>query len=60
MLARFRAADFMELTEDAQPIQELDIGLMLQMLDYIRVYESGMGVAVFLDGTEVEYHTEER
>lgn len=50
----------MELTEDAQPIQELDIGLMLQMLDYIRVYESGMGVAVFLDGTEVEYHTEER
>ena len=53
MLARFRAADFMELTEDAQPIQELDIGLMLQMLDY-------MGVAVFLDGTEVEYHTEER
>ena len=29
----------MELTEHAQPIQELDVDLMLQTLDHIKIYE---------------------
>lgn len=49
----------MELTEHVQPIQELDVNLMLRTLDYIKVYENGVVVTVFLDGTEIEYHTEE-
>lgn len=44
MLARFRVLDFMELTEHAQPIQELDVNLMLRTLDHIKVYESGVVV----------------
>lgn len=59
LLARFRAMDFMEITKDAQPIKELDIDLMLRTVDYIKVYENGMVVTVFLDGTEMEYKTEE-
>lgn len=55
LLAKFRAVDFMELTKDAQPIQELDVNLMLRTLDHIKVYESGVVVTVFLDGTEIEY-----
>lgn len=60
LLARFQAVDFMELTEHAQPIQELDIDLMLRVLDHTKVYESGVVVTVSLDGTEIEYRTEER
>lgn len=48
----------MELTEHARPIQELNVGLMLRTLDYVKVYESGVVVTVFLDGTEIEYKAE--
>lgn len=59
LLARFRVMDFMEITKNAQPIKELNIDLMLRTVDYIKVYENGMVVTVFLDGTEMEYKTEE-
>ena len=55
LLAKFRAMDFMEITKDAQPIKGLDIDLMLRTVDYIKVYESGMVMTVFLDGTEIEW-----
>lgn len=55
LLVRFRAMDFMEITKEAQPLQEVDIDLMLRTVEYIRVYESGMVVTVFLDGTEIEW-----
>lgn len=55
LLAKFRAMDFMEIIKDAQPIKELDIDLMLRTVDHIKVYENGMVVTVFLDGTEIEY-----
>ena len=58
LLARLRALEFMELTEHAQPIQELDVDLMLRTLDHIKVYESGVVVTVFLDGMEIEYKAE--
>lgn len=54
LLARFRAMDFMEVTKDTQPIKGLDIDFMLRTVDHIKVYESGMVVTVFLDGTEIE------
>lgn len=58
LLARYRAKMFLELTKKAQPIDELDTDLMLRVLDYIKVYEEGMLVVVFLDGTEIEYRAE--
>lgn len=60
LLARFRAMDFMEITKVAEPIKELDIDLMLRTVGYIKVYENGRVVTVFLDGTEIGYRTEER
>jgi len=41
-----------------QPIQELDGDLVLRMLNYSKVYEDGVVVKVFLDGTEIEYKAE--
>ena len=41
LLVKFRAMDFMEVTEDAQPLQELDVDLMLRTVDYIKVHENG-------------------
>ncbi|WP_312444751.1 recombinase family protein [Lacrimispora sp.] len=58
LLAKFLAKDFIEVTKEAKPMQELDIGLMLRTLDYIKVYENGIVTTVFLDGTEIEYDTE--
>ena len=46
--------DFMEITKEAEPMKELDISLMLRTVDCIKVYENGMVVTVFLDGTEIE------
>ena len=58
LLAKFRAMDFMEITKNAQPLQAVDIDLMLRTVEYIKVCEEGMVVTVFLDGTEIEYKTE--
>lgn len=58
LLAKFRAMDFMEITKDTQSLKELDIALMLRNVRYIKVYESGMVMTVFLDGTEIEWKTE--
>ena len=55
LLARFRAMNFMEIIKDSQPINELDIDLMLRTMDCIKVYKNGVVVTVFLDGTEIEY-----
>ncbi|MDD3416917.1 MAG: hypothetical protein PHY47_23475 [Lachnospiraceae bacterium] len=53
LLAKFRAMDFLNITKEAEPIKELDINLMLRTVDYIKAYESGVVVTVFLDGTEI-------
>lgn len=55
LLAKFRAMDFMEITKEAQPLQEVDIDLMLRTVECIKVHENGMVVTVFLDGTEIEW-----
>lgn len=60
LLVKFRAMDFMEITKAVDLIKELDIDLMLRTVDYIKVYESGVVVTVFLDGTGIEYNTNDR
>lgn len=52
--------DFMEITKDAQPVKELDIDLMLRTVDYIKVFEDGAVVTVFLEGTEIEHNVEKQ
>ncbi|MGO5051024.1 hypothetical protein ACTQ6A_00690 [Lachnospiraceae bacterium LCP25S3_G4] len=48
-------SDYLEQTEKAEPIDEIDTNLMLRVLAHIKVCEEGMLVVVFLDGTEIEY-----
>lgn len=36
----------------------MDTDFMLRVLDYIKVYEEGTLVVVFLDGIEIEYRAE--
>ena len=57
LLVRYRARDFLELTEKAEPIDEMDTDFMLRVLDYIKVYEE-VTLVVFLNGTEIEYRAE--
>ena len=57
LFAKCGAMDFMEITKGAQPIKELAIDLMIRTVDYVKVYESGIVVTVFFDGTEIEYKT---
>lgn len=60
LLVKFRAMDFMEITKAVDLIKELDIDLMLRTVDYIKIYESSVVVTVFLDGTGIEYNTNDR
>lgn len=58
LLAKFRAMDFMEIMKDAQLLEKVDIDLMLRTVDYIKVYENGMVVTIFWEGTEIEWRNQ--
>ena len=44
----------MEYTDGVEPLVEMDTNFMLKILDHIKVFEDGVLVVVFLDGTEIE------
>ena len=54
LLAGYRAEKFMEYTDGVEPLVEMDTNFMLKILDHIKVFEDGVLVVVFLDGTEIE------
>ncbi len=54
LLEGYRAEKFIEYTEDADPITEMDTDFMLKTLDHIKVSFDGTLTVVFLDGTEIE------
>ena len=58
LLAGYRAEKFMEYTDGAESLVEMDTDFMLKTLDYIKVFEDGVLVVVFLDGTEIECKSE--
>ena len=43
----------------AEPLKEMDTDFMLKTLDYIKVFEDGTLLVVFLDGSEIECRSEE-
>lgn len=47
-----------QLIESVGGIDELQIDLMMETLDIIKVYEEGRVVVRFYDGTEIEYQGE--
>ncbi|RDY27488.1 hypothetical protein CG710_020700 [Lachnotalea glycerini] len=59
LLEVYRAKDFQKLTMSMQDIQRMDIDLMLRMLGRIQVYESGVLLVGFFDGTEIEVNCEQ-
>ncbi|OYP41234.1 hypothetical protein CG709_04970 [Lachnotalea glycerini] len=59
LLEGYRAGRFIEYTEGAEPLTEMDTNFMLKTLDYIKVFGDGKLVVVFLDGTEIECKNEE-
>ena len=58
LLAGYRAEKFIEYTDGAEPLMEMDTDFMLKTLDHIKVFEDGTLLVVFLDGTEIECKNE--
>ena len=59
LLEGYRAEKFIEYTDGAEPLTEMDTDFMLKTLDHIKVFEDGTLLVVFLDGTETECKNEE-
>ncbi len=59
LLEGYRAEKFIEYTDGAEPLTEMDTDFMLKMLDHIKVFEDGTLAVMFLDGTETECKNEE-
>ena len=59
LLVGYRAEKFAEYTKNAKPMEEMDTDFMLKTLDHIKVFEDGTLLVVFLDGSEIEFKSEE-
>jgi hypothetical protein len=59
LLEGYRAEKFMEYTDGAAILTEMDTNFMLKTLDHIKVFEDGTLRVVFLDGMEIECKNEE-
>ena len=59
LLEGYRAEKFIEYTDGAEPLTEMDTDFMLKTLDHIKFFEDGTLLEVFLDGTEIECKNEE-
>ena len=59
LLEGYRAEKFIEYTDGAEPLTEMDTDFMLKTLDNIKVFEDGTLAVMFLDGTETECKNEE-
>ena len=59
LLEGYRAEKFIEYTDGAEPLTEMDTDFMLKTLDHIKVFEDGTLLVMFLDGTEIECKNEE-
>ena len=55
----YRAEKFIEYTDGAETLTEMDTDLMLKTLDHIKVFGDGTLLVVLLDGTEIECKNEE-
>ena len=54
LLEVYRAKEYRDLVNTAEVNEDIEIGLMLRVLDYIKVYENGQLLVVLLDGTTIE------
>ena len=54
LLEVYRAKDFLELTKETVVKAKIETDFVLRVLDYIKIFENGGLVVVFLEGTEIE------
>ena len=59
LLECYWAEKFIEYTDGAEPLKEVDTDFMLKTMDHIKVFEDGTLLVVFEDGTEIECKNEE-
>lgn len=59
VLAAFRAKQFMQLTKDTTPLQELDFALVSKTLEHCTIEPLGVINFYFLDGTELGIEIED-
>ncbi|WP_279230906.1 recombinase zinc beta ribbon domain-containing protein [Clostridium tyrobutyricum] len=59
LLLAYRAERFIALVQDAEPIEAMETDFMLETLDHIKIFEDGLLLVVFLDGTEIECKNDE-
>lgn len=58
LLISFKARQFIKLMENAASIKNMDLELMLKTLNNIKVFEDGMLLVRFMEGTEIECKSE--
>jgi len=58
LLEVYRAKDFRELVKQTVAPISMESDFMLRVLQYIKVFESGELLVIFLDGTEIECKNE--
>ena len=54
LLEAYRGMDFQNITKDGKTIEKMETDFMLRVLDHIKVFDDGMILVAFLDGTEIE------
>lgn len=59
LLEGYRAEKFIEYTDGAKLLMEMDTDFMLKTLGHIKVFEDGTLLVVFMDRTESECRNEE-
>ena len=60
LLEVYRAKDFLELTKETVVEAKMETDLMLKVLDYIKIFDNGRLMVVFLDGTEIQCINKDR
>jgi site-specific DNA recombinase len=59
LLEVYRAKDFMELMQVVEKVEKINTDFAQRTLDHIKVFENGVLMVLFLDGTEIECRSEE-
>lgn len=60
LLLAYRAERFIALVQDVELIEAMETDFLLQTLDHIKIFEDGLLLVVFLDGTEIECKNNEK
>ena len=58
LLERYKSKQFIEILEDAKPLEEFDMDLFFKILEKITVFKEEKIIVTLLDGTEIECEIE--